>query len=165
MRLSSDVSQLPSVDLGGQVARARVFALLPALGDLQRQLEDTVNRGLGLNPLIREIAVLTVARRSVYLMHHRRRLALDAGLTPDMIEAIEAEDYIHSGFGESQKAAFRFALMYDAGHGIGESIFSNLRAYFGPAEIVAMCALLSTWAGITRMAIALELAPQDDSAG
>jgi alkylhydroperoxidase family enzyme len=109
-----------------------------------------------LDPVLREIAILAAVRRSTTETADRRAKAADAGLSDDMMEAIAEEDWTDPCFDDRTKVALRFAMMYEAGHGISSSVFDGLRSHLDDAEIIEMAAICSHWGTRARAAIAFE---------
>jgi len=83
-------------------------------------------------------------------------VARAAGLDDDMIAAIAEEDWTDAAFDERTKVAFRFAMMYEAGHGISSSVFDGLKQQLTDPEILELAAVCSHWGARARAAIAFE---------
>jgi len=96
-------------------------------------------------------------RRSSVETKKRIVSARDAGLSSDMVTAIAAEDWTDDAFDERAKVAFRFAMMYEAGHGISSSVFDGLQQHLTDPEILELAAVCSHWGARARAAIAFEL--------
>jgi hypothetical protein len=111
----------------------------------------------GLDPLLHGIVRLTAVRRSPYLFARQRRAVAALGVSAAMADAIEAEDWTDPVFVGAQKEVFRFAMMYDAGHGVGDAVFAAVEAAHGPAGMVQLAAVANYWCGLARLAIMAEL--------
>ncbi|MGI9623751.1 MAG: carboxymuconolactone decarboxylase family protein [Acidimicrobiales bacterium] len=125
---------------------------------LREQNEVLLDDG-PLDPLLREIGVLAAVRRSPAETEARLDRARDAGLSDEMIEAISSEDWTDPAFDERTKIAFRFAMMYEAGHGISSSVFEGLQSQLDDAEILELAAVCSHWGSLARARIAFEAGP------
>jgi alkylhydroperoxidase family enzyme len=138
------------------MSRLDVAARRAELDDALATTELLLESG-PLDPALREIGILTAVRRSSVETGARLAKARGAGLDEDMISAIAEEDWTDGAFDERTKVAFRFAMMYEAGHGISSSVFDGLQSQLNDAEIVELAALCSHWGARARTAIAFEL--------
>ena len=152
-----DVSTLSLVDGANSktASRTEVLGHKPGLPTALAEMEALLETSSVLDPVVRETAIVTVLRRSPYELSHRLKPARLAGLSPDMFEAIEEEDWTEPSFSEEQKAAMRFAMMFDAGHGIPEPAFEIFAETFTDAQIVELAALCAHYGACARFAIAL----------
>ena len=130
---------------------ARVHGLPTTINDVIKALwmKGTIS------PLLKATAIVTVVRRSPYELAVNVPKALQAGVTQDMIEAIQDEDWTDPAFDDAQKEVVRFAMMFDAGHGVPDPDFERLRAHFDDDQIVELAGVCSQYGGLARMAIAL----------
>lgn len=140
--------------------RTGVLAHLPGLPASLAEAEALLENSKSLDPVVRETAIVTVLRRSPYELSHRLRPARLAGLSPDMFEAIEEEDWTEPSFSEEQKAAMRFAMMFDAGHGIPSPAFDLFAETFNDQQLVELAALCAHYGACARYAIALGYRPE-----
>lgn len=156
-----DPSDLGSDDLSDEEAanrpltRTLALAAKPGLAAGLRAFGEAAETDSSLEPIVRETAILAVVRRSPYQTRLSLPRAMAAGVTEDMLEAIREEDWTEPSFSPDQKAVFRFAMTYDAGHGINDAAFDEMGAQFSPQQIVEIAALCSYYGGLARMAIAL----------
>ena len=130
---------------------ARVDGLPTALNNVIRTLWS---KGT-ISPLLKATAIVTVVRRSPYELAVNVPKALQAGVTRDMIDAIEDEDWTDPVLDDAQKAVVRFAMMFDAGHGIPDGEFERLRAHFDDSQIVELAGVCTQYGSLARLAIAL----------
>ncbi len=151
---TDDASRVP-------INRERILANRSGLAEAYRGLNDAHWSQPSLPGLLAATAVLAVSRRSPYEFKNFRKHAEQAGVTGDMIEAIQDEDWTDPSFSEEQKTVFRFAMMYDAGHGIPDTIFEQLSSYLNAAQIVELSSLCSLYGALARMAIALGTDPEE----
>ena len=151
---SSDIQ--PQIPLN----RQRILANGPGLAEAFRELDQAHWSHLSLPGLLAATAVLAVTRRSPYEFGNFRAQAEKFGVTDDMIEAIQDEDWTDPSFSDAQKSVFRFAMMYDAGHGIPDDLFAQTSSHLDPVQIVQLASLCSVYGGFARMAIALGTDPE-----
>jgi alkylhydroperoxidase family enzyme len=157
-----DASAIASVEwtrgektAGQTLNRTRTIAHVEGLAGALAASEALINEKCVLETLVRATVIAAVTRRSAY---EKDRLAIElgtAGLTSDMLEAIEDEDWTERAFTPRQKYAFRYAMMFDAGHGIVDAVFDDLKKHFTDAEIVQLSAICVHYGGLARLAIAL----------
>lgn len=156
-----DPSELASRDLSNEEAagkpltRTLALGARPGLAAGLRAFGEAVETDSTLEPIVRETAIMAVVRRSPYQSRLSLPRAMVAGITDDMLEAIQDEDWTEPTFSPAQKAAFRFAMTFDAGHGINDASFDEIRAEFSREQIVELVALCSYYGALARMAIAL----------
>lgn len=157
-----DVAALSLVDGANRATsnRTRVLGHKPGLPTALAEMEALLESTLSLDPLVRETAIITVLRRSPYELSHRLRPARLAGLSPDMFEAIEEEDWTETSFSDEQKAAMRFAMMFDAGHGIPSAAFEGFAEVFSDEQLVELAAICAHYGACARFAIALGYRPE-----
>lgn len=120
-----------------------------------------------LDPAERELAILRVLewKRGDYELHHHRRMALQAGVSEQAIEAVKEaiviEDTVPDGvFGERQVALLRYADQLTAGNGIDADVEAGLRKHYDNRQIVELSLTMAFYLGIAHFTNALEV-PQD----
>jgi len=111
----------------------------------------------------RAIASLAVSRRSSYEFRLQGGRALSAGLTSGEIQAIADEDWTDERWSEGERVLLRFSLMFDAGHGVGDSIVQQLRTHYESDQIVGLCQWCAHGGALARTAIALCIEPVAES--
>lgn len=162
-----DPSKLASGDLSDEekanrpLTRTLALATRPGLAAGLRAFGEAAETDSSLEPIVRETAILAVVRRSPYQTRLSLPRAMAAGITEDMLEAVQEEDWTEPSFSPDQKAVFRFAMTYDAGHGINDASFDEIRTELSPEQIVELAALCSYYGGLARMAIALAFEAED----
>lgn len=140
----------------GDTPLDRVMAHRPDIWSAMCAVTPALDRS-ELDPALQALAALVVARRSAYLSGQLRPAAVAAGLGEEAFEAVQEEDWTASVLTALQKAVLRFAMMYDAGYGIGNSVFDEVAASLGPGGMVELCALCTHWGGMARLAIAVDV--------
>ncbi len=133
---------------------------MQARSELGRELlgiESRTASASTLDPLIREIAILTVLRRSKSEVTARSGNAAEEGVSAEMLDAILAEDWTDPSFDAGQKAAFQFALQYDAGHLINSSVMDAVRAEFDESSIIELAVVCGYYGSVARFAVGFQL--------
>jgi AhpD family alkylhydroperoxidase len=97
-------------------------------------------------------------RGSDYCTGSHRRYALDHGVGPQELEAIDRSDY--GGLEPAEQAALRFAeAMVKSGGDAGEELFAALQIHFNEAEFVEIVALVGIMELASTFAAAFDLQP------
>ncbi len=143
----------------GALSRDRVLSHVPELPAAQKAVAAALERQL--DPLLAATATAVVLRRSPYELAVAMPGACAAGLTDEMLEAIEDEDWTDPSFSDAQKAVFRFALMFDSGHGMPDADFDRVRQHLDEPATVALAALCAHAGSLARLAIALAYPPDE----
>jgi len=144
--------------------RVRVLEQNKSLGNALLELESEIQTECGLVPTTREIVILTAIRRSKCEVTARLPVLRQHGVSDDMIEAILAEDWTDPVFNSAQKAAFQFALQYDAGHSINNAVIEAVRAEFDEPSIISLAIVCGHYGSMARLAIGFQLDRQDNPA-
>jgi alkylhydroperoxidase family enzyme len=138
-------------------ARERLLAACPELTGALADVAKSIGSTTRLDPIVREIAILTVLRRSHSEVADRLHVARQAGISNEMVEAILDEDWTDPCFDSGQKAAFQFALQYDAGHTITDSVWETARQQFDEAALVELALACGHYGAIARFAVGFRL--------
>ena len=139
----------------GPLNRTRTLAHIAGLPAALNSVVETLWADGTVAPLLKATAIIVVVRRSPYELAVNVPKALQAGVTQDMVDAIQDEDWTDPAFDDAQKAVFRFAMMFDAGHGIPDVEFNRLTEHFDDGQIVELAGICTHYGGLARMAIAL----------
>lgn len=139
------------------VGRDALLAVCPELRAALGQYESAIERESKVAPLTREVAVLTVLRRSRSEVAARLPAARAAGISDAMIEAILDEDWTDACFDPAQKAAFQFALQYDAGHTISDAVLASARENFSEPALVELALVCGHYGALARFAVGFRL--------
>ncbi len=153
--LDADAAQ--AVAAGEPQLRARLLARRKDLAQILRQQQQGIEACSTLDPAVREVVVLTTLRRSRVDVSARRPIALQRGITDDMIEAILDEDWTDPAFDDAQKAAFQFALQYDAGHLINDAVLDAAQAAFDDGELIELAVIAGHYGALARLAVGFRL--------
>jgi hypothetical protein len=124
----------------------------PGLAEYEKALREASS----LEPRLGELARLVVVRRSGFESERAREGARAADLKGAVWNAVDSEDWTDEVFDARQKMVFQYALLYDAGHGLSDRLFAQVRAEFSAREIEDLGAWCGYWGGRARQAIALE---------
>ena len=73
------------------------------------------------------------------------------------MEAILDEDWTDPAFDTAQKAAFQFALQYDAGHLISDSVLEGMQTEFDTGSWVELAVLCGQYGAYARLAVGFRL--------
>ncbi|MGI9324704.1 MAG: carboxymuconolactone decarboxylase family protein [Pseudomonadales bacterium] len=146
-----------AIDAGVLELRVRLLAQTPHVGAVLRNVEAVLESTSTLGPTVREIVILTALRRSECEVKSRLDIARRRGVTQEMVEAILDEDWTDPAFNPAEKAAFQFALQYDAGHLINDSVLEAVQAEFDHAAQVEMAVLCGQYGAYARLSVGFRL--------
>ena len=121
-----------------------------------RRAADELQASSSLDAESSALARLVVARRSSFHFRSLSDAAREAGLNAEQIDAVDAEDWTDANLSDAQRAVFRYALTFDAGHGVTEEVFDELSKAFSPLQIADLSLLCAVWGAIVRVAIGLD---------
>ncbi len=127
----------------------------PDVGDLEA-LAVGLRSNATLPALLLELARMIVVRRSAAWSERCATDARVAGLSDRVLEAVDEEDWTDAAFDDRARAVFRYALLFDAGHGVGASAFDEIATQLQPGEIAELSLYCSIWGAIARVAVAFE---------
>ena len=115
---------------------------------------------LELDPRVRELAILRVARLSgaEYEWVQHEPLALAVGATPEQVAAVDRGELEHESLGEVERAALRFTteIVNDV-RASGESLDALQAAGLSPREIVELMLVIGQYMTIARVALTAEI--------
>ena len=110
-----------------------------------------------LSPRERSIARLASTRRSSYEFGLASAAAREVGITDEHILAAGDEDWTADCWTEAERILLRFALLVDAGHGVGDTIVEQLRNHFDDERIIEICQVCAHGGSLSRLSIALRI--------
>lgn len=156
-------AQTSNVSAFGRTANNRIQTIsrLEGYAETLSGMEKVIVANFSLEKSVTATVIAAIIRRSSYEWQRLQEYLNDAGLTDDMLEAVQDEDWTETSFSPQQKSAFRFAMLFDAGHGVADSVFDELRTQFSEQEIIELVALCGHFGTLTRMAIALSFDPEE----
>lgn len=147
------------VDDGGTRPTERwgVLAVRPDLLAALERYSGAVGASSSLSGRHRSLARLVVTRRSEYEHALARERARTDGLGDEEFEAVADENWADECFADGDKIVFRFAAIFDAGHGVPAVILDDLRGHLADEQVVELCLVCAHYGGLTRLAMALGL--------
>lgn len=169
------MARLEDVDVAASPDLAKVFAdveasrgwvsnLLRTLGHAPEGLQHFQRLGhyaryeTELSEVQRELAVVTTVRAVEYAWEHHAPLARQVGIPQPQLDAIKA-GRVPAGMAAPERALTAFVLEYSSLQGVAQGTLDELRAHFGPRQIVDI-ALISAYylaAGSVLVGFSVEL--------
>jgi alkylhydroperoxidase family enzyme len=124
---------------------------------------NTLLRGLELDPLLRELAILQVAHlsRSEYEWVQHVPIAESFGAPAELVAAIAAGEPHPPAAGEEQRAvlAFTHAVVQDGA--AGEQAVADLRGRLGDRGLVELLLVIGNYLGLARLIATVGLEPHE----
>jgi 4-carboxymuconolactone decarboxylase len=119
-----------------------------------------------LDPLVREVAILVVAREAEarYEWIQHEAIAKQVGATDAQIAALEARSDPHGAFDPAQAAAIEFAAAVTHSPRVGDELFAQVRAHFDDREIVELLLAIGDYLMLARVMTVLEIDLDDPAA-
>lgn len=112
----------------------------------------------GIDPKIREVAILTVARemdsRFEWAAHEPE--ALKVGVAADVVDAIKYRKST-SGLDETHAAIIEFGRQLVRDHKVDAAVFARLKALFEPRKLVDLVLLMGDYAGTALLLAAFDM--------
>lgn len=153
----------------GRILSSTPLALLGIVAHAESAFEpwlrysNSLLRHLQLDPLLRELAILQVARLSgsEYEWTQHVPIAESFGASPEQIAAVEAGDDEAGGVDERQRAVLgltREVLVEGAG---SESSVRDLAARLGEREVVELLLVVANYMGLARLIATVGLEPHE----
>jgi alkylhydroperoxidase family enzyme len=121
---------------------------------------DTLLSGLELNGLLRELAILRVARltpHAEYEWVQHAPIARAVGGTGEQIAALERDDIEADAFDPAQRAVLRFTSEVVRDARASDETFAELAAHLPPRQIVELLLVIGQYMMLARVMATLEL--------
>jgi 4-carboxymuconolactone decarboxylase len=120
---------------------------------------------LELDPVVRELVILTVAKEAEADYEWVQHVAIGkaVGVTDAQIDALDAGDY-DSAFDDAQGAAVTFASAVVRSPHVTDQVFSRVRASFDDRQIVELLLTIGDYLMLARVMTVLDL-EIDDAVG
>jgi 4-carboxymuconolactone decarboxylase len=136
----------------------------PAMGDLAQQLGAQVRYHSALPPRLNEMAILLTARHwtAHYEWYAHKRLALQAGLSPAIVDAI-AQGRRPAGMQRDEQALYDFATELLEKKQVTDPPFAAATAAFGERGVVDVIFNLGYY-GLVSMTLNVDRYPLPDGA-
>lgn len=129
----------------GSAARGPFLAWLasPELADRAQHLGAYLRFETSVSARLKELAILCVARHwtAQFEWYAHKKFALDAGLAPSVIDAIEARrrpDFAH----DDEAAVYDFARELHETHHVSDARFQAVKKHLGQAGVVELVGVL-----------------------
>ncbi len=173
------MARLPYVDLDHASEPVRsTLAGMPPLGifrmlahaetafDPVLMLGGAILAELELDPRLRELAVLQVARNADCEYEWVQHVAVgrDVGLSEAQIAAVAEGKFEHPALDELQRAVLRFTSEVVLRTRVSDEIFGAVSAHLSPREIVELLLTIGDYLMIARLMTTLELDLDDAAA-
>jgi 4-carboxymuconolactone decarboxylase len=151
----------PRTSTGGPF---NVLLRSPQMGDIAQQLGAQVRYYSALPPRINEMAILVTARywTAQYEWYAHKRLALEAGLSAAVVEAIAAGRR-PAAMQPDERALYDFATELLERHDVGDAAFRAAIAAFGERGVVDLMCNMGYY-GLVSMALNVDRYPLPDGA-
>jgi 4-carboxymuconolactone decarboxylase len=123
---------------------------------------NTINHYLrhesGIDPKVREVAILTVARemdsRFEWAAHEPE--ALKVGVAPDVIDVVKHRKPTQ-GLNETDAAIIEFGRQALGDHKVSSAAFARMKALFAPNKLVELVLLMGNYAGTAVLLAAFDM--------
>ena len=141
-----------------------VFLRSPEMGDIAQQLGAQIRFHSSLPRRLNEMAILIVARHMTaqYEWYAHKRLALQAGLKQDIVDAIAAGRR-PAGLQADEQALYTFESELLDRHEVGDATFKTAVAAFGERGVVDLINLMGYY-HLVSMALNVDRYPLPDGA-
>ncbi|HEY7288016.1 MAG TPA: carboxymuconolactone decarboxylase family protein [Vicinamibacterales bacterium] len=141
-----------------------VFLRSPEMGDIAQQLGAQIRFHSSLPRRLNEMAILIVARHMTaqYEWYAHKRLALQAGLKQDIVDAIAAGRR-PAGLQGDEQALYTFESELLDRHEVGDATFKTAVAAFGERGVVDLINLMGYY-HLVSMALNVDRYPLPDGA-
>lgn len=142
----------------------RIFRLLAHAETAFRplvRLGTAILGQLALDPLLRELAILLVARLTPggYEWAQHEPLARSLGASPEQIDALARGALDAACFDERQRAVLRFSRDALRGARVSNDLFAEVRRHLSPREVVELLIALGYYEMLARLTEVVRLAP------
>jgi len=124
---------------------------------------NTLLRGLQLDPLLRELAILQVARLSgsEYEWVQHVPIAESFGAAPELLAAIAAGEQDPPLAGDAQRAVLSFTREVVRDGAAGEQAVAAMREQLGDRGLVELLLVIGNYLGLARLIATVGLEPHE----
>ncbi len=124
---------------------------------------NTLLRGLQLDPLLRELAILQVAHisGSEYEWTQHVPIAESFGAPPELVAAIEADEREPAAADADQRAVLSFTREVVQDGAAGERAVADLRERLGDRCLVELLLVIGNYLGLARLIATVGLEPHE----
>jgi alkylhydroperoxidase family enzyme len=119
---------------------------------------------LELDPVLREIAILHVARLTPgaeYEWVQHEAIAIAVGVTAEQVSALERDEPAADCFSERERGILRFVGEVVAGARVAAGTYAGVANVLSPREIVELLMVVGQYMMVGRVMAALEIDPDD----
>lgn len=149
--LAHNIRSGPRASVAGSAANAsatslgspfNVFLRSPELGEHLQRTGSYIRFKSVLGPKLTELAILVTARHwtAQYEWHAHHRLALQAGLSPDIAQAI-AQGKAPTGMTEDEALVFQFCTELHQAKKVSDKAFEDVKQRFGEQGVMDLIAV------------------------
>jgi 4-carboxymuconolactone decarboxylase len=120
---------------------------------------NAVLRRLELDPVLRELAILQVARQAEAEYEWIQHVAIgrSVGVSDEQIAAVEEGDLEADVFDDAQRAVLAFTRAVVVGPHVPDSVFERLRAQLSEREVVELLLTIGDYWMLARVMTVLEI--------
>jgi 4-carboxymuconolactone decarboxylase len=173
------MARLPYVDPDAAPERVRdALGLVPPLNVFRMlahaetvfepwlRMSGAILSELELDPRLRELAILQVARQADAEYEWVQHVAIGtaSGLTADQVAAVEEGRFEAACLDASQRAVLALTRAVVAGPEVDDTVFADLRRHLSPREVVELLLTIGNYLSLARLMTVLEL-EIDDAVG
>jgi alkylhydroperoxidase family enzyme len=150
-QVASALAELPPLSIFRMLAQAET-AFRPWL-----RLGGTLLTELELDPILRELAILRIARLcgSEYEWNQHRAVALEVGAGEERVEAIDRGDYV--ALADDERAVLDFTTEAVRDGRAGAESLERLRQFLPPRQVVELLLVIGHYTSVARIAETLDL--------
>lgn len=142
----------------------RTWAWSPWLQEAQQRLGHALHERTAVPTRLKELAIVRVCSmvRSPYELFHHVPIARLAGVRADQVEALAIPNVVDDAsfadaFDPVERAVVRYVDEFDAGRGVQDDTFDELRAHLTPEQIVPLSQQIGYWGCNARLTVALQV--------
>ena len=136
----------------------KVMANAPRLADAFRTLALTARNDSGLDPRIRELAILAVTHSapSEYEFAHHSPMAREMGVTAEQLDALD-EFETSPAFSESERAVVRYACEATRTVKVSDATWEALITHLGSEDALAVVLQVALYNASVRITVPLQI--------
>ena len=130
----------------------------PRLAELHRDEAHYLRHETGIDPAIREVAILVAAREhnSKFEWQQHERIALRVGLSPETIDVIKYHKAV-DGLDETEALVIEVGRQLFREHKLSAALFAKTREVFGEQKLIDLIANMGSYAATAIMLAAVDI--------
>lgn len=131
---------------------------------LELQGGEVIRRHTRLDPIWRELAILTVGRltQCVYASVHHQGIAQRVGVRPEQLDRLEAWERA-SAFTDQERAVIRYATEATQHVRVSDATFEALRRFLDAEQLVQLVLVVGHFNMVVRILLPLEIELESDA--